>query len=99
MKRPFLTGFLIGLLVFLLLTLLAAHLRSDCGLGAVFGLAHCADDIARAGFPLTFYEEGGFAYRYMLDPVRFFADAIIGILFAVGCGFFWRWRERRKAKR
>ena len=99
MKRPFLSGFLIGLLIFVLLNLLAAHLLSDCGLPAVFGLASCADDIARAGFPITFYEEGGFVYRSMLDPVRFFADAIIGLVFAAGCGFFWRWQKKRNSAR
>ena len=95
MKRPFLNGFLIGLLTFVLLNLLAAHLRSDCGLPAVFGLAHCADDISRAGFPLTFYEEGGFVYRSMFDPVRFYADVAISLIFAAGCGFFWQWRAKR----
>ncbi len=95
MKRPFLNGFLIGLLIFVLLNLLAAHLRSDCGLNAVFGLASCADDISRAGFPILFYEEGGFAYRFMFDFVRLFADVAIGILFAAGFGFFWRWRAKK----
>ncbi len=99
MKRPFLKGFLIGLLIFIFANLLVAHLRSDCGLGAVFGLARCSDDIVRAGFPLTFYEEGGFAYRYMLDPVRIYTDVIIGLVFSFCVGFYWNWREKRKAKR
>ena len=99
MKRPFLTGFLIGLLVFVLLNLLAAHLRSDCGLPAVFGLASCADDIARAGFPILFYEEGGFAYHFMFDPARLYTDVAIGLLFAAGCGFFWRWQKKRNSAR
>jgi phosphate/sulfate permease len=99
MKRPFLSGFLIGLLIFVLLNLVAAHLRSDCGLAAVFGFSHCADDISRAGFPVVFYEQGGFAYHSMLDPVRFIVDAVIGLVFAVGCGFFWRWQKKRNGTR
>lgn len=63
MKRHFFIGFSIGLLIFLTINLLSAHLASDCGLPAVFGRDACADDITRAGWPLQFYEEGGFAYR------------------------------------
>lgn len=99
MKRPFLSGFLIGLLIFVLLNLLAAHLHSDCGLAAVFGFSSCADDISRAGFPVVFYEQGGFIYRSMLDPVRFIVDAVIGLVFAAGCGFFWRWQKKRNGTR
>ena len=53
-------GFILTLLLFLAVNLLAAHLQSDCGLPAFFNLSGCADDIRRAGFPLQFYEEGGF---------------------------------------
>ena len=43
--------------------LTSAHLASDCGLVTVFGRDACADDIARAGWLLPFYKEGGFDYR------------------------------------
>jgi len=97
MKRPFLRGFLIGLLTFVLLNLVVAHLRSDCGLPAVFGLAHCSDDIVRAGFPILFYEEGGFAYHFMFDPTRLYTDVAIGLLLAAGFGFFWKRQGKRKS--
>ena len=90
MNRAFLNGLLIGLLVFLLANLLAAHLLSDCGLAAVFGQSHCADDITRAGFPLIFYEEGGFAYRHIFNPPNLYLDIFIGLNFAVISGFIAR---------
>jgi hypothetical protein len=96
MKRAFLNGFLIGLLIFIVANLLAAQLLSDCGLPAVFGLSRCADDISRAGFPLVFMEEGGFAYRQVFNPTYFFLDIFIGLDFAVTCGFIGRWYSKRK---
>ena len=90
MNRAFLNGFLIGLLIFLLANLLAAQFLSDCGLPAVFGRDFCADDIARAGFPLIFYEEGGFAYRHIFYPPYLLLDVFIGLDFAVISGFIKR---------
>jgi hypothetical protein len=87
MRRAFLNGFLVGLLIFLLANLLAAHLLSDCGLPAVFGLSRCADDIARAGFPLVFFEQGGFAYRSTFKLSYALWDIFIGLDFAVVSGF------------
>ena len=49
MTKRFMMGFVIVLLIFIAINLLSAHLRSDCGLPAVFGRDGCADDIARAG--------------------------------------------------
>lgn len=77
--RPFLTGFILTLLLFLAANLLAAHLQSDCGLPAFFNLSGCADDIHRAGFPLQFYEEGGFAYRNNFDALACGLDLLIGL--------------------
>ena len=77
--RPFLTGFTLTLLLFLAANLLAAHLRSDCGLPAFFNMSACADDIRRAGFPFQFYEEGGFAYRSNFEMGAFVIDVVCGL--------------------
>lgn len=96
-SRAFLNGFLIGLLVFILANILAAHLFSDCGLPAILGASPCADDIARAGFPLIFFEEGGFAYRSIFNLPYLLLDIFIGLDFAVMCGFIARWLEKRNS--
>jgi hypothetical protein len=96
MRRAFLNGFSIGLLIFLLANLLAAHLLSDCGLPAVFGLSRCADDIARAGFPLVFFEQGGFAYRSIFNLPYLLWDIFIGLDFAVVSGFVVRKIAQRR---
>jgi len=75
----FVAGFAIGLLVFVFLNLLAAHVRSDCGLTAVLGMARCSDDIRRAGFPLLVWEEGGFAYQNSFNPGALLVDLLIGL--------------------
>ncbi len=94
-SRTFLKGFLIGLFIFILANLLAAHLLSDCGLPAVLGMDFCADDITRAGFPLIFFEEGGFAYRSTFNLPYLFLDVFIGFDLAILCGFLARWNEKR----
>ena len=90
MKHAFLKGFLIGLLIFLIPNLLAVHLLSDCGLPAIFGSSGCADDISRAGFPLIFYEQGGFVFRQIFNLPYFLLDIFIGLDFAVLSGFIVR---------
>ncbi len=82
-----LKGFLMGLIIFILANLLAAHLLSDCGLPAVLGKDFCADDIVRAGFPLIFFEEGGFAYRIIFNQPYLLLDILIGLGFSIICGF------------
>ena len=94
-SRTFLNGFLIGLLVFILANLFAAHLLSDCGLPALLGADSCADDISRAGFPLVFFEQGGFAYRSIFNLPNLALDIFIGLDFAILCGFIARWNEKR----
>ena len=94
-SRAFLKGFVIGLLIFILINILAAHLLSDCGLPAILGTDFCADDIARAGFPLVFFEQGGFAYRSIFNLPDLFLDTFIGIVFAIFCGFVPRWNKKR----
>ena len=96
-SRAFLNGFLIGLLIFILANILAAHLLSDCGLPALLGAGPCADDIVRAGFPLIFYEAGGFAYRNILNLPYLLLDIFIGLGFATMTGFVARWREKRNS--
>ena len=94
MTRKFLPGFIIGLGVFLAINLLSAHLSSDCGLVAVFGRDSCADDIARAGWPLRFYEEGGFDYRRNFNPGKLGMDLLIGVL--TGSAVGWLFARRVK---
>jgi hypothetical protein len=95
-RRAFLNGFLIGLFIMILANLLAAHLLSDCGLPAILGTDFCADDIARAGFPLVFFEQGGFSYRSIFNLPNLLLDLFIGFDFAVICGFIARWTSREK---
>lgn len=83
----FLKGFLIGLFLFILINILAAHLLSDCGLPALFGLGACADDISRAGFPFVFFEQGGFDYRSEFNPPILLFDITVGVGFAMLIGF------------
>ena len=90
-NRTFAVGFLIGLAIFILGNLLAAHLLSDCGLPAVFGLDYCNDDIARAGFPLVFFEEGGFSFRSIFNLPLLLFDIFIGSGLAVLMGFVAKW--------
>lgn len=87
-RQTFLKGFLIGLSAFLLLNLLAAHLLSDCGLPALFGLSGCADDISRAGFPFIFFEQGGFAYRSSFNLPILILDLVIGVGVAIVIGIY-----------
>lgn len=96
MSRAFLNGFLIGLLIFLFANLLAAYLLSDCGLAAVFGDSACADDISRAGFPLIFYEDGGFDYHQTFNLSFLLLDLFIGLDFATMGGFIGRWLANRQ---
>jgi ABC-type antimicrobial peptide transport system permease subunit len=94
-SRTFFYGAVSGLVIFTLANLVAAHLLSDCGLPAVLGMDSCADDISRVGFPLIFFEEGGFAFRSIFNTPYLFLDIFIGLGFAVICGFIARWNEKR----
>ena len=85
-SRSFLTGFLVALVAFVALNALVAHLRSDCGLPGLFKLARCYDTISRAGFPLQFYEEGGFGYHRDFDPWSLACDVVLGLTLSVGGG-------------
>lgn len=87
MNRRLASGFLIGLAVFVLINLLSAHLASDCGLPALFGRDPCADDIARAGWPLRFYEEGGLDYRRTFDPSALALDLVLAGVMSAGFGW------------
>ena len=95
-SRTFRNGILIGLLSIFLINILAAHLLSDCGLPALLGVDFCADDIARAGFPLVFFEQGGFIPHSSFNLPNLFLDLFIGIVFSISCGFIARWFEKRK---
>jgi hypothetical protein len=91
MKKRFFPGFLVGFLLFVAINLLAAHLFSDCGLPSVFGMGHCADDIARAGWPFKFYESGGFAYHHYFNSPILLLDLFIGFGLALISGLVVHW--------
>jgi hypothetical protein len=88
MTRRYIIGFAIGLLIFLAISLLSAHLNSDCGLLAVFERDACADDVARAGWPFAFYERGGFDYRFVFNLPVLLLDLAIGLISASILGWF-----------
>ncbi len=95
MQRRFWIGFGLGLLAFAALNLLAAHLRSDCGLPALFGLSNCADDIRRAGWPFLFMEQGGFIGLSTFSLPALLAD--LGVALAASAALGWvaaRWPRR-----
>jgi len=98
MFKRFVIGCGLGILLFLLINLSAAHFASDCGLPAVFGRDSCADDIARAGWPLRFYEEGGFAYRHIFNSLFLFIDLGIGLALAIVSGLLYSFRKKALAK-
>ena len=72
-------GFVGALVIFLVVTLVAVHVQSDCGIAGVFGVAGCADDIRRVGFSWVVWEEGGFEYRNVFDPVALLLDVDVGL--------------------
>ena len=94
MIKRFIIGFISGLLIFSGINLIAAHLDSDCGLPAVFGRDACADDIARAGWPLQFYEEGGFAYRREFNVTALSVNVGVGLGASLLTG--WLFTQRKK---
>lgn len=98
MNKHFVIGFFSGFLLFLVINLLAAHLASDCGLLAVFRLDLCADDIARAGWPLLFYEEGGFVFRLKFIPLYLIVDSWVGIILALVTGWLFSHNKKTLAK-
>lgn len=78
-NRPFLIGFALTLALFLAVNLIAADIQSSCGLPGLLHMAGCDDDISRAGFPLVFYEEGGFAYRNNFSIGALGVDVFCGL--------------------
>ena len=95
MTKRFIIGFGIGLFIFIAINLLSAHFTSDCGLLAVFERDACADDIARAGWPIAFYERGGFDYRFRFEPPILFIDLAMGVAFASGLGWLMTRKETK----
>jgi len=102
-------GFSLGLLIFIALNLLSAHLASDCGLLALIGRDApwhrlqgpgqvCADDIARAGWPLQFYEEGGFAYHRHFNLSFLLINLGIGVAFAFLSGWLFLRNKKTLSK-
>ena len=89
MSKRFFIGFISGLLIFSAINLVAAHLSSDCGLPAVLGRDGCADDITRAGWPLQFYEDGGFAYRHEFNAFFLLINLGLGLGVSLAAGWLW----------
>ena len=69
--------------VFVAINLLAAHFMSDCGLPAVLRIAGCSDDIVRIGWPLKFYEVGGFAFHRYFSIQALLGDVLLGLLASI----------------
>ena len=82
----FIATFVGGLILFILLNLAVAHVRSDCGLAAVFGVSGCADDIVRIGFPFQVIERGGFIARNTFDSMALAGDALVAIAVSAAAG-------------
>ena len=75
-SRRFVLGFLLTLFLFIALNVLVAHFRSDCGIQAILGIAACADDIKRAGFPFLSY----------FDNLALMADVVVALLASIAGG-------------
>jgi ABC-type antimicrobial peptide transport system permease subunit len=92
----FILGFVLTFLIFLAINVLAIQMMSDCGIMGALGLAGCADDISRAGFPLLVWEHGGFAYRDNFNAMALLTD--VGFAFGVSLvvGFVSQWLGSRR---
>lgn len=82
----FVLGFAVTLLIFLVINVIAIQVMSDCGIMGALGMAGCADDISRAGFPLLVWERGGFAYRDTFDAIALLIDVVIAFWISVLVG-------------
>jgi hypothetical protein len=88
MTKRFAIGFGIGLFLFITINLISAHFSSDCGLPTVFGRD------SRAGWPLLFYEDGGFAYQHSFNSVLLLLDLGVGMIFSLAFG--WLFSRNKK---
>ena len=77
--RTFAFAFVCTLVLFVGINLVAAHIRSDCGIAGALGVSGCNDDIRRVGFPFLVWQEGGFAYRNIFDLTALILDIGIGL--------------------
>lgn len=98
MNNKFAIGFIIGLLLFLAINLLAAQLTSDCGLAAFSPGSACADGIIRLGWPLQFFESGGFMYQQNFSLLSLMIDLGIGLALAALLGWLFARREKTLPK-
>ena len=95
MLRDFTLGLLCTAFLFLIANVVAIHVRSDAGLFEGLGLVdNWQDDIRGMGFPLLFYEEGGFAYRYFFSAANLFWDVSMAVTCAIGVGLGYAIRRR-----
>lgn len=80
-------GFFGYLIIFAAVNIIAAHVQSDCGILGVLGLAGCADDIRRAGFPFLVWENGGLIGRMYFSSAALLADVFIALGLSLAAGF------------
>ncbi len=97
MRRDFVLGFVLSLLAFVALNVVWLHVRSDCGLPAWLGVSGCADDIRRAGFPLQFYQAGGFVARTSFSPLALLVDGGMAVAVSAAAGWVAQARASRHA--
>jgi len=100
----FVVGMIGTLLLFVVITLIVAHMQSDCGIVAVLehmgiGRSGCADDIVRVGFPLLFWEEGGMAYRSSFSVSTLLANSALALGVSVLAGWLCQRHFSRRADR
>jgi ABC-type antimicrobial peptide transport system permease subunit len=80
------------LLLFIVANILSTALLSDCGLSTLFG-RRCADGIQRTGFPLQFFESGGFIAHTYFNMGALLIDVVVALVVSVAAG----WLARRGA--
>ena len=75
----------------------ARHIRTPCPRHLRPGQV-CADDITRAGWPLQFYEEGGFAYRSEFSLSSLLINVGLGVGASAIAGWLYAWRKNGPPK-
>lgn len=87
--KPFAFSLARGFAIFLLATILSYFVLSDG-----HGLRGVNDGMQRAGFPLLFWERGGFAWRHSFSLLPFAADLAIAVVTGVVISILYRTMKR-----